>query len=261
MSNPSYIGATIGAVDSAVGRAPTAGNDLILLVQALGGNPVLDTVADSNGSLIADFVFSAVSAVAGIGVYRTHDAAAGSHSFNVSWTTAPTDYYLTVVEAANVGGVDSSAGTPSITSGNSTTPTTNSLSPPAAGDLLLAFVGIDHSVSSLTWDVFSQIHASIGGPTYSSAYLSDSGSGSIDEEVTLGGVQSWAMLLMAYVGAAANTGIAPNVGADTVTGNAPTVTPAANDVVIPAVARFVRHESGLLIPRERKIFLPTRRAA
>jgi hypothetical protein len=61
-----------------------------------------------------------------------------------------------------------------------------------------------------------------------------------------------------------NTPITPGVGALTQSGNAPTATPATSTVLTPAVARrveFVRRDSGVLMPIERRIILPARRVA
>ena len=71
----------------------------------------------------------------------------------------------------------------------------------------------------------------------------------------------------ALVAAPTNTTVTPGAGGASATGNAPTVTPGVNTVLTPAVARednvieFERRESGLLVPKARKIFLPPRMAA
>lgn len=53
--------------------------------------------------------------------------------------------------------------------------------------------------------------------------------------------------------AGSNTGVTPNAGSDTIAGNTPTVTAATNTIVTPITA-----ERRILIPPERKIFLPAR---
>lgn len=65
------------------------------------------------------------------------------------------------------------------------------------------------------------------------------------------------IVAIAIKGTSSGSSVTPTVGATTVTGNAPTVTPALSTVITPFVAR----KSGVLMPRERKIFLPSRRAA
>jgi hypothetical protein len=71
--------------------------------------------------------------------------------------------------------------------------------------------------------------------------------------------------ILAVKGGSSNTAVTPTAGSTSTTGNQPTVTKGTNTVLTPAVAR---HDGGLLVPdrrivlpRARKIFIPSRKAA
>lgn len=250
---------------SPISRTPAAGNDLILLLQTNGGSPVLNKVQDStSATVLTDFAFTPSGSI-GIGVYRVHGASAVAHSLSVLWTTAPTQFSLTLMEVAGIAALDSTAGTLSIASGTSASPTSSGVAPSKSGDFLLALTSINHFVNSFAWNGgLTAIHTFINGPTYSSAYLASASSGSQSVNATIDLSEFWGVLLLAYTPSAINTLVVPPQGGGSMAGNSPSAIPAANSVIFPSVARrrdFESRPSGLLMPRERKVFLSARRAA
>lgn len=200
-ANPAYVGITPGASNSSNTRTPScacATDDLIITLLTSGGTPASPTVSDTQGTVITDFAFSG-----SIGIYRVHNAADVSHSISVSWGTAPSHYYLTIVEASGIGGVDSSAGTPAINSGSSVNPTTGSLTP-NSGDLLLAETtsNLFQSSGYTTWtNDFTGGASDKSGPSWAVAYLNSAPAGSISTQTTIATSTSWNALLVAYEGA------------------------------------------------------------
>lgn len=261
MSGPVFVGSSFAAGGN-VARTPAAGNDLILLLQTFGSSAVLNGLNDSvTGAVAADFPFAVIgsSGGSGLGVYRVHNASGVSHVLSPNWGTAPGSYFMTLVEASNVGALDTAAGTLTAAVGTSSTVTTNSLAPSTAGDLMLVSTLANHFVSGLTWNGgYTSIHSFTGGPFYASAYLNNAPSGSQSASNLLGGtVVTWTSLLVAYSGALINSGVTPPAGSESVSSSPSIVTPAQNTIVTPLVAR----KGGLLVPRRRTIILPTRRAA
>lgn len=96
-------------------------------------------------------------------------------------------------------------------------------------------------------------------------YQTNVGTGSVTASWTTTGANTGGAFVLAIKAASANATVTPGAGSNTVTGNQPTVTPATNTVVQTFTAR---HGSGVLepdrrviMPREKRIFLPTRKAA
>jgi hypothetical protein len=204
-ANPTRVGSTPGANNVSTSRTPScacATDDYIIVLLGIGGSPATPTVADTQGTVTTDFAFNT-----SIGVYHVANAADVSHTISVTWGTAPTHYYLTVVEANGSPVLDASAGTPAINSGSSANPTTGSLTA-ASGDMLLAGTtsGIFQSSGYTAWtNSFTKDSGILGGPTWAVAYLNGAGAGSINTQTTIATSTAWNALLMAYKSGAACT--------------------------------------------------------
>lgn len=96
-TNPTRIGSTPGPANEHVGRTPScacATDDFIVFLFGIGGSPASPVVADTQGTVTTDFAFNG-----SIGVYHVANAADVSHAVSVTWGTAPTNYYMSIVEA------------------------------------------------------------------------------------------------------------------------------------------------------------------
>jgi hypothetical protein len=207
---PALVGSNY-APDGAVAYTPTAGNDLVIQVIGLGGTPVLASLSDSVGgdTVLTDFAF-AVNSALGIGVYRVHNVTAVSHTFTANWSTAPTTaYYVTVYEVSGISGVDTGAGTISINTGTSTSPVTESLTPSANNDFLLAAIAANHVETLGSWtNGFTQKSNYSGGPTFITSYLVQSTAASVSAGVGFNTSVTWTATLVAY----SATGVCTDVG-------------------------------------------------
>lgn len=117
------------------------------------------------------------------------------------------------------------------------------------------------------WTLPSTMSNSDGraGMTGGIEYQNNVGTGGATVTWTSSGANTGGAYILAIKPASVNTTVTPGAGSDTITGNQPTVTPATNTVVQTFTAR---HGSGVLepdrrviMPRDKKIFLPLRRAA
>jgi hypothetical protein len=179
----------------------------VIQVIGLGGTSVLSSLSDSVGgdTVLADSSYTVVSGL-GIGVYRVHNATAVSHTFTPNWATTPTvDYYVTVYEVSGISGVDTGAGTISINTGSSISPVTESLTPTANDDFLLAAITANNFETLGSWtNGFTQKTTYSGGPTFTTAYLVQSTAGAVSAGVGFSTGVAWAAKLVAY-SAAGNT--------------------------------------------------------
>ena len=202
-ANPTRVGSTPGASNISTSRTPScacATDDFIIFLFGIGGSPASPVVADTHGAVTTDFAFNG-----SIGLYHVANAGDVSHTVSVTWGTAPTNYYITIVEASGSPILDTSAGTPSVNSGSSANPTTGSLTA-ASGDMLLAGTtsGLFQSSGYTTWtNGLTKDSAFLSGPSFAVAYLNGAGAGSINTQTTFATSTGWNALLVAYKGEAA----------------------------------------------------------
>lgn len=213
-----YVGSTF-ATNLGVVRTPTAGNDMIVQVIGIGGASALTSLTDSVGgdTVLTDFAYTvdATSGV-GLGVFRVHNVTAVSHTFTPVWATTPTTaYFVVVVEASGISGVDSGAGTISLNTGSSSTPTSETLTPGSNGDFLLSALGQNHFETLGSWtNGFATTQASGSGPTWASGYLVQGTAGAVNAGLGTGAI-AWANVMVAYSATGSGGPSAALVGAAT----------------------------------------------
>jgi hypothetical protein len=182
---------------------PTAGNDVIVQVIGIGGASTLTGFTDSVGgdTVLTDFAYS-VDATSGVGiaVFRVHGVTAVSHTFTPTFGTAPTtQFFVVCVEASGISGLDTGAGTISLATGNTATPSTETLTPTANGDFLLAAVAMNHFETPGAWtNGFTTAQSFGSGPMFGSGYLVQATAASINAGLGVSAAAAWAGVLVAY---------------------------------------------------------------
>jgi hypothetical protein len=260
---------TVAFVNSAqthIGNAvytPTAGNDIIVQVLGFAGTGTgssLTSLTDSVGgdTVLTDLAYADdTTSGVGIAVFRIHNATAVSHTFTPVWGTAPSNWFISITEASGISGLDTGAGTITLAHGSTATPTTNSLSPPANGDFVIAIAGQATSTTVGSWtNGFTTAQSFGSGPTWASAYLVQATAASVNAAISNGGSAPWAAALVAY---SATGGGPPGAGAISMAG---TISP-MNLGITPGLAK-VRHLERQMRDKcreaVRSIFLPRYRS-
>jgi hypothetical protein len=194
-SNGAYTtGTTCG---SGFSITPTAGNDLVAVIETFTASPTFSSVASTVGAtVITDVAFPASGTGIEYAAYRVHGATAVSQGITVTFTAATECYawFYNISPAS----FDQATGVATGTSGSFLT---SSLTPAQNGSLLIAVAGLTTSKTLSAWtnSFTAAAQDRTTGPTAYSAYLAQATAASVNAGATVSASATWYGLLLDYV--------------------------------------------------------------